>query len=144
MEAKKKKSEELEAKIEELSTKLTTLTNEVAEKSFKKEEAAKAEGGHIHQTTSEPLSQGSPSLPKQKQESGLEHYRNCPTCHKEINEEAAKELTPEFVKKFNLEAREKHKSMKKPVICEGCGEIVDKSDRECPSCHGTRAKQFSY
>lgn len=73
-----------------------------------------------------------------KVESGLEHFKNCPNCHKEILAEARKELEPEILKA----QREKLKTIEKPVICQGCGEIVGEKESSCPNCKGTKARRI--
>lgn len=39
--------------------------------------------------------------------------------------------------------KEKLKTLKEPVICEGCGEIVEKTEEECPTCKGTKASKIN-
>lgn len=59
----------------------------------------------------------------------IEEVADCPTCKAKLIEK----YRPEILK----EQREKLKSMKHPVLCEDCGDVVDKEkERDCPTCHG--------
>ena len=126
-------AQELKEQIENQAKQITALTSQLSELNLKEAKAAET---HVHQPSVTPLPSQPPS-PK-PQESGLEHYRNCPTCHKAINEEAKKELEPEIVKSM----REKVKSMKEPTVCLGCGEIVERSEPKCPSCGNSKGKRL--
>jgi len=79
-----------------------------------------------------------------KKESGIDHYDNCPNCHKTINEKARKELEPQIIKEALAKEVDRVKNLKKPVICEGCGSIVESTEPKCPSCSGTKTRKFSY
>lgn len=85
-----------------------------------------------------------PSTPKQT--TAIEHYHNCPGCHATINAEARKELEPEIRKELEpailKEAAKKHLSIKNPVICKDCGEIVDGKEPKCSNCGGTEARKL--
>lgn len=141
----KTKSQELQAQIDELKQWKTTLT-------AKEPIAAKAaENGKVQDSPDIALSPIVPSQPppkpadkeekhEHKKETGLEHYVNCPDCHKQINEAASKELFPLFQK----QEREKVKGMKLPVVCEGCGEIVEGTEPKCPNCGGTKPRIFKF
>ena len=63
---------------------------------------------------------------------------DCPTCGDPYLKEAETRLRP----KIEKDQREKIKSMKEPVICEDCGEVVEKTAEECPSCHGRKARKL--
>lgn len=132
-EEKKTKSQLLTDRMNNLENLLTTLTTKINENS-----AAKA--GPDTLLPSPPVKaisqEASVPPPLPHKESAEEHYANCPDCHKKINELARKELEPEILKGY----REKVKSIKDPVLCIGCGEIVGKSEKECPTCHGTKAR----
>lgn len=65
-----------------------------------------------------------------KQKLAIEHIDECPTCRNQFKEK----LKPELYKEF----KEKLKS-KELLTCDGCGEIVEKTETECPTCHGTHA-----
>lgn len=60
----------------------------------------------------------------------IEEVADCPTCKAKLIEK----FRPEILK----EVKEKLKS-KELVVCTDCGEIVEKTERECPTCHGTHA-----
>ncbi len=60
----------------------------------------------------------------------IEEVADCPTCKAKLIEK----FRPEILK----EVKEKLKS-KELVTCTDCGEIVEKTERECPTCHGTHA-----
>lgn len=77
-----------------------------------------------------------------KTESALDHYKGCTNCHKTINELAKKELEPEITSAALKVQREKVKSMKQPVICRGCGEIVERAEPKCPTCGSREARRF--
>jgi RNA polymerase subunit RPABC4/transcription elongation factor Spt4 len=57
---------------------------------------------------------------------------SCPHC----KAKALAKLAPDIEKAI----REKNKSIKEPVVCVGCGEIVERNERNCPNCHGTKAE----
>lgn len=82
-------------------------------------------------------------LPKpQATVDAVKHYVDCPDCHKKINEIAKKEVFPEIEKWVNQVNRDKVKSLKEPVICKDCGEIVGKSEPKCTNCGSTEARKF--
>jgi DNA repair exonuclease SbcCD ATPase subunit len=142
MSEKKTKSQELQEQIESQNKKIESLTTLLEEL-----KAAKETESHVHHDppphASAPLAGSQPQQEPKKPESGLEHYRNCPTCHKAINEEAKKELAPDIEKETAVKLREKVKSLKNPVICENCGDVIDREESSCPTCHGTKARKFS-
>jgi RNA polymerase subunit RPABC4/transcription elongation factor Spt4 len=120
---------------------LTTLTNEYAERQKKAAETPEKEQSHIHQ----PLL-ASPSQTQQEPKES-KHYSSidelCPTCKTRLLDEAKKILEPDVSKKTAQTIREKVKSMKNPVVCKDCGEIVEKSDPACPNCSGKSARTFN-
>lgn len=59
---------------------------------------------------------------------------DCPECQQLYD----KKIGDTAIKKYKEELKE----FKEPVICEGCGEIVEKETEECPTCHGTNAKRI--
>ena len=65
----------------------------------------------------------------------IDEVADCPNCRPRLIEK----LRPEIEK----ELKEKHKSLKEPTICKGCGEIVEKTAEECPSCHGRKATEVT-
>ena len=79
-----------------------------------------------------------PSTHQHQHTTAPQHYDDCPTCHKAINEKAKAEIAPQIFK----DLREKVKSMKKPVICVGCGEIVERENPKCTNCGSTEARKF--
>lgn len=73
----------------------------------------------------------------------IDEIESCPNCSekfklKDYNEkkkaEFANSLRPAILK----EVKEKLKS-KQLLTCDGCGEIVEKTVDECPTCKGTHA-----
>jgi len=134
----------LEDRIEEQNKRIESLTTSLNE--VKEQNAKLAEEQQKKTQTSTPGELKNETNVKEKpheepkKESAIEHYKACPTCHESINAEARKELEPDILKT----QREKVKSMKKPVVCEGCGEIVEQSTNECPTCHGRKAHKFAY
>jgi hypothetical protein len=58
----------------------------------------------------------------------------CPDCQKAYDAEVVAKARPNIIQ----EMKEKFKK-KDLVICDGCGELVEKEADECPTCHGTRA-----
>jgi DnaJ-class molecular chaperone len=121
---------------------------EALEKRLDEEKAAKAaEETHVHHDSPSPIQTAvqPQQEPKKQPESGLDHYRNCPTCHKEINAEAKKELEPEIIKDATQKIREKVKSFKEPVVCTDCGEVNEFNKEPCTSCGSTnKARKFRY
>lgn len=66
-----------------------------------------------------------------------EHSSNvlfdCPECQKAYEKDVIVKATPKILE----EQRTKRKRMKKPALCEDCGEVIDKEEtEECPTCHG--------
>jgi len=115
--------------MSEMSNLLTTLTS-------KKEENA-LEKSHDHKKEEKETVE----LPKSPAPvDALKHYIDCPDCHKKINEKAKVELEPEILKSY----REKVKSLKEPVICKDCGEIVEKREPKCTTCGNTEARTFKF
>lgn len=60
----------------------------------------------------------------------IDEVAECPTCKQKLLEK----FRPEILK----EVKEKLKS-KELVTCNDCGEILEKTREECPTCHGTHA-----
>ena len=60
----------------------------------------------------------------------IDEVAECPTCKTKLIEK----FRPEILK----EVKEKLKS-KELVTCDGCGEIIEKTREDCPTCHGTHA-----
>lgn len=80
-------------------------------------------------TTSTPEHAGMPESAKGHKTT--EEVADCPNCRPVLIEK----LRPQILK----EQREKIKSMNRPNRCDDCGEVYDKNtERECPSCHGTK------
>jgi uncharacterized protein with PIN domain len=61
----------------------------------------------------------------------IEEVADCPTCKQKLLDKYRPELYKEFAQKLKS---------KELVTCEGCGEIVRKTEPECPTCHGTKAR----
>lgn len=59
---------------------------------------------------------------------------NCPECQALYDAGVSKKAVEDY--------REKLKKLNEPVICSSCGEIVEKQEEECPTCHGTKAKKI--
>ncbi len=68
------------------------------------------------------------------QHQNIEEVAECPTCKAKLIEK----FRPEIEKDLLKSVKEKLKS-KDLVTCIGCGEIVSKEEKECPSCHGKYA-----
>src|SRR3972149_9944313 len=79
------------------------------------------------------------STPEQHEEKKshgtLKEIEACPTCSEKFKLKAYLETKKALALK---EVKEKLKS-KELVTCDGCGEIVEKTVEECPSCHGRKA-----
>ena len=60
----------------------------------------------------------------------IDEVVDCPNCKPKL----LAKFRPEILKEF----KEKLKS-KEIVTCDGCGEFVEKTESECPSCHGHKA-----
>jgi RNA polymerase subunit RPABC4/transcription elongation factor Spt4 len=106
--------------------------------------AKAAEGAHVHDSPNSP-----PLAPVQLQQEPKkpQHYTSidefCPDCQKRMVAELKPRLEPEIVKDAAQKQREKVKSLKNPVICENCGDVIDREEPSCPTCHGTKARKFS-
>ena len=80
-----------------------------------------------------------PAMPEaQRGHKTIDEVAECPTCKAKLIEkfkpDIEKDLRIDLLKEF----KEKFKN-KTLVTCDGCGEIVNKSDIECPTCHGKHA-----
>ena len=68
----------------------------------------------------------------------IDEVADCPNCKPKLIEkfrpQIEKELRPALLKEFS--AKLKSKDL---VTCDDCGEIVEKTETECPSCHGRKA-----
>jgi rubrerythrin len=60
----------------------------------------------------------------------VDEVADCPTCRPKLKAK----FKPELFKEFQQAIKNKE-----VVTCDGCGELVDRNERECPSCHGTAA-----
>ena len=128
----------MKAEMTDLSKQLKTIQD------ANLKEAAKPAVKEPHVQDHAANSQTTPSTAGAKAQTALEHFDNCPECHKNILEKAKKELEPLILKDFSQTHREKVKSMTKPVICKDCGEIVEGNTPECPNCKGTEPRKFQY
>jgi hypothetical protein len=63
---------------------------------------------------------------------------DCPECQKEYDKAVVEKARPDILQEY----REKIKSLNEPVICENCGEVVEKETEECPTCHGRAARRI--
>jgi rubrerythrin len=68
----------------------------------------------------------------------LDEQLACPTCKGKMLERLRPEIEKELKPLLLKEAKEKLKS-KDLVTCDGCGEIVEKTEESCPTCKGKRA-----
>ena len=62
---------------------------------------------------------------------------DCPECGNVYLEEAKKRVSPKIMKEF----KEKLKN-KEFIKCDGCGEIVERTEEQCPDCGSTDGKEF--
>jgi Fe2+ or Zn2+ uptake regulation protein len=58
---------------------------------------------------------------------------DCPDCQKEYDSKVSSAAIADYKKKLKDGAL---------VICQDCGEIVDKEENECPTCHGKSARRL--
>ena len=88
-----------------------------------------------------------PELEERKLHGTIEEIEACPNCSekfklKDYNDEKRAEWEPSIAEKAREKAfkefKEKLKS-KELLTCDGCGEIVGKDEKECPTCHGHKA-----
>lgn len=75
--------------------------------------------------------------------SSIEEIEACPNCSekfrlKDYNDKKKAALEAELRPAILKEVKEKLKS-KQLLTCDGCGEIVEKTLDECPTCKGTHA-----
>lgn len=75
---------------------------------------------------------------KENKESAIEHIDSCPTCRNQFKEKLRPEIEQALRPALLKELKAKLKSQEL-VTCSGCGEIVEKTVEECPSCHGRKA-----
>lgn len=69
----------------------------------------------------------------------IDEVADCPNCRPKLIEKFKPDIEKELRPIIEKELKEKHKSIKEPVVCDGCGEVVEKTEKECPSCHGRKA-----
>lgn len=64
---------------------------------------------------------------------------NCANCKAKVLEKIKPDIEKQISESVLKAKREKNKAMKKPVLCEDCGEVLDREQEEnCPSCKGHR------
>lgn len=68
----------------------------------------------------------------------IEEVAECPNCKPKVMAKLRPEIEAELRPALMKEVSAKLKS-KDLVTCNGCGEFVNKSDPECPNCHGKTA-----
>ena len=98
-------------------------------------------------TSTVEFGKASSALPEheaKRNHSTIEEIESCPNCAekfklKEYNDKKKAVLEAELRQAILKAERERIKSLREPVRCDGCGEIVEKTEPECPSCHGTHA-----
>ena len=74
----------------------------------------------------------------QKGHKDIDEQLACPTCKGKMLERLRPEIEKDLRPLILKEVKEKLKS-KEIVTCDGCGEIVEKTQEECHTCHGKHA-----